>query len=161
MRGSNDSNKASLDRIGIIDRLNSLIQLDLDLIATYDAAIEHLKNPTFKSALLERKQGLLGAIGRLSALVKSYGGTPKIHSNMQTIFTKSRVIVGVLINDRGILRAMEVNEKERNARYISALKSLADVPELRWALSAALAVDEVAYERLRAADRQQSLRVGA
>lgn len=123
----------------LVDLLKHLIELDFDAIAAYQAAIERLTDPSFKSVLRE----FMADHGRhtqdLSPFVSAMGEDPPTQGDLKSLLTKGKVLIGQITGDTGILSAMRSNEEDTNTAYERAVER-ADVPvDIRDALQRALA----------------------
>lgn len=105
----------------MIDRLNSLIQLDIDAVHGYDQALENIDVHMLREQLSAFREDHLMHFRDLSALVRTLGGTPSDYSRdfkgfLIEGFTALRSATGT----EGALKAMETNEKLTNRKYDEA-----------------------------------------
>src|SRR5690625_4396391 len=112
----------------IIERLNSLIQLDVDAVGAYDQAIERIDTPSIQSDIMRFRDDHKRHITDLSTLVERLGGkpveaSPDFKGFLIEGFTALRSITGT----EGALKAMKGNEELTNKRYEDALH-LAGLP---------------------------------
>lgn len=111
-----------MERQEVIDRLNSLIQLDVDAVEAYEQAIKHVKHDDIRMRLAEFQEDHRGHIQNLTAAVRRLDGqpvkeSPDLRGYLLEGFTALRSISGT----KGALEAMESNEKLTNRRYSEAV----------------------------------------
>ncbi|MGE5616002.1 MAG: PA2169 family four-helix-bundle protein [Bacillota bacterium] len=112
----------------IIDKLNDLIELDFDAIEAYQAAIERLKNPSYKSRLAEFCKDHERHTKNLAELVAKLGGEPSRGPDVKRFLTKGKVVIADIVgDDHAILMAMRANEEVTNKRYELALNANTDM----------------------------------
>lgn len=97
--------------------LEELIKLDYDAIEAYDAAIERLSDPESKARLTEFRQDHARHVENLSAHLQALGRTAPTGPDMKRVLTKGKVVLGGLMGDEAILKAMKSNEDDTNAAY--------------------------------------------
>jgi uncharacterized protein (TIGR02284 family) len=106
----------------LIDQLNKLIELEFDAIGAYEEAVKRLESrelaATLDTFLADHRRHLT----ELTEAVLRLGGRPKTKGDAKGILTKGKVVLGDIVGDRGIIKAMDSNEKETNAKYEAALK---------------------------------------
>lgn len=124
-----------------IDKLCDLIQLDRDAVEAYEAAINRIDAANFRARLSDFKVDHERHITDLSAIVRQNGKTPPTEGDFKRFLTQGKVVLGDLIGNRGILRAMLSNEKDTNQQYEEAIADpmLATHPEARAVLERNLA----------------------
>jgi uncharacterized protein (TIGR02284 family) len=105
----------------VIDELNSLIALDLDAVAAYEAAIERLENPTYTQHLSEFMMDHERHVRELTSCVTMLGGEPRRKADFRKILTKGKVILANIAGDKQILHAMKSNEDQTNEKYEKAV----------------------------------------
>lgn len=110
---------ATTDSKMIAKHLNNVIELDYDAIAAYEAAIERLENPQYKSKLEEFKHDHERHVEVLGKLVQAHGEKPSSSGDIKKILTKGQVVIGGLVGDSAILEAMKLNEDQTNKKYES------------------------------------------
>lgn len=107
----------------LVRKLNDLIELDHDAIEAYEAAIERLESPAYKTQLREYCNDHERHVRDLTDRVRQLGGKPAEGPDMMKILTKGKVVIADLIGqDRAILMAMRANEEVTNKRYEVALE---------------------------------------
>ncbi|MCK6526561.1 PA2169 family four-helix-bundle protein [Myxococcota bacterium] len=112
----------------ICDHLNTLIQVDFDAISAYDAAIERLEGDDEARRALEGfRQDHLRHTQDLGRLVEQCGGQPATRGDAKSFVTKGMVMLGGLLGNEAVLRAMNTNERVTNEYYERALHK--DFPE--------------------------------
>ena len=106
----------------VTDKLNKLIELEHDAIEAYEEAIKRLESRelanTLDSFLADHRRHLT----ELTEEVLRLGGRPKTKGDFKRVLTKGKVVLGDMAGDRGIIKAMDSNEKETNQKYEDALK---------------------------------------
>lgn len=110
------------------DLLNDLVQLDFDAAEAYRAAIDRLENPTYKSALSEFRDDHLRHTRELGECLRTLGKPVPTQGDAKQILAKGKVVIGGLMGDQAILRAMQSNEDDTVTAYDRAVK-FKDVPE--------------------------------
>lgn len=105
----------------LLDALNNLIALDFDAIDAYEAAINRMENVTEKEQLRQFRNDHERHTRDLADIVRKLGGTPNTQGDMKSILTQGKVVLGNLMGDNGILKAMKTNEDDTNAAYEHAL----------------------------------------
>jgi uncharacterized protein (TIGR02284 family) len=106
----------------IIEKLNSLIQLDVDAVGAYEQAIQRIDAPLIRSEIIRFQGDHKRHITDLSDLVQRLGGkpietSPDLEGFLIEGFTALRSITGT----EGALKAMKGNEELTNKRYEDAL----------------------------------------
>lgn len=120
------------------DLLADLIQLDHDAADAYQAAIDRLDNPTFRSNLSEFRRDHLRHIDELGVVLTGQGRTPPKGGDMKRLLTRGKVVIGGLIGDKAVLQAMRTNEADTNTAYERAVKFRDLPPAARDALERGL-----------------------
>lgn len=119
-----------MDVMKIVNKLNSLIKLDVDAVHAYDQAIEACEILTVKDTLTEFRNDHERHIHDLSEQVRTLGGTPEVHRDL-----KGFVIEGFTAlmsrGDHSALLAMRGNEELTNRVYKAALEMEDLTPEAR------------------------------
>lgn len=105
----------------LVDTLKNLIQLDFDAIEAYRAAIKRIDHAEIKTRVGEFMSDHERHTRELSELVRELGDTPPTSGDIKAMLTKGKVVIGNLIGDRGVLKAMKSNEDETNTAYEQAL----------------------------------------
>lgn len=104
-----------------IDTLNHLIELDYDAAAAYQAAIERVEDPAIKDQLGQFMSDHQRHTQELGAVVRDLGQLPPSGTDLKAMLTQGKVVIGGLMGDKGILRAMDSNEDDTNQAYEKAL----------------------------------------
>ncbi len=119
--------------------LNKLILSDYDAIEAYQAAIDRLTGLNDKRQLERFKDDHRRHIAELGELVRHMGSAPPGAPDLKRIVVKGKVLLGGLIGDEAILRAMKSNEDGTNDAYGDAsAKSDAFPQEVRLAITRGL-----------------------
>ncbi|MCW8193912.1 ferritin-like domain-containing protein [Proteobacteria bacterium 005FR1] len=114
----------------VIEELNRVLNLDYDAIKAYEAAIERLHDPSYQSRLESFKQDHVRHTQNLAAIVSEYGGEPASHADVKSVLTQGKVVIGNIVGDLGVLKAMNSNERVTNGVYEQALSKLASKPDI-------------------------------
>ncbi|HNR12112.1 MAG TPA: DUF2383 domain-containing protein [Thermodesulfobacteriota bacterium] len=106
----------------MIDKLNSLIQLDIDAVQAYEQALDNIDMMMIRIQISDFRDDHQAHIRNLSALVHALGGKPTEYARdfkgfLIEGFTSLRSATGT----EGALKAMETNEKLTNSKYENAL----------------------------------------
>jgi uncharacterized protein (TIGR02284 family) len=105
-------------RAQMIERLNGLIQLDVDAAEAYGQAIKHVKYDDIHKKFVEFQGDHANHVRNLTEMVQQLGGqpvkaTPDFKGYLIEGFTALRSITGT----KGALEAMKSNEILTNRRY--------------------------------------------
>lgn len=111
-----------MERSEMINKLGSLVQLDIDAIHAYQQAIRKIEVEDVKNQLTLFLGDHQRHVENISAEIRKMGGQPPQFSPdfkgfLLEGFTTLRSITG----DEGALKAMQVNEKITNSTYDKAL----------------------------------------
>ena len=112
----------------VCDALNDLIKLDFDAIEAYEAAIKRTDDETIRNRLMEFLQDHQRHTQNLGQEVRKLGGVPATGPGMMRMLTEGSVVMGALMEDRGVLKAMSKNEAVTNRAYEKALESIGNQP---------------------------------
>jgi uncharacterized protein (TIGR02284 family) len=107
--------------------LNKLIELDLDAIEAYEAAIARLADPADRAQLQQFEEDHRRHVADLTALVQEAGGNPATSPDFKRVLTKGKVVVMGIAGDTGVLDAMKSNEETTTRAYDRARQSV-DLP---------------------------------
>lgn len=110
------------------DLLEDLTRLDYDAVDAYQAAIDRLENPSYRSSLANFREDHLRHIQELSDALTKMGRTPPEGSDAKSLLTQGKVVMAGLMGDEAILRAMRTNEDDTNTAYQRAVERR-DVPD--------------------------------
>ena len=116
------------DNEKLCDELGDLIKLDYDAIEAYEAAIRHADDETLRTRLTEFMQDHRRHTQNLGEQVRLLGGTPPDGAGMMRMLTEGSVLLGAVMEDRGVLKAMSKNEAVTNRAYEKALDKLGSHP---------------------------------
>ena len=101
--------------------LNSLIELDLDAIEAYRAAVDKLQDAKAKKALGEFLQDHQRHVDELTPHAKRYAGKAADKADAKAVLTTGKVKLASLVGDKAILLAMITNENDTNTAYERAI----------------------------------------
>lgn len=105
---------------GLVDALNSLIELDFDAVEAYQAAIDRVSSARDKGELGTFMADHERHTRELAAHVVRLGGRPKEKGDLKAVLTKGKVVVAGLMGDKAVLTAMKDNEDDTNQAYENA-----------------------------------------
>jgi uncharacterized protein (TIGR02284 family) len=111
-----------VDTRKVIERLESLMQLDHNAVSAYKQAIEKIDIPNVREKLEEFRGDHERHIVDLDACIRRLGGTPKeisrdVKGSLIKGFTALRSVTGT----EGALKAMKTNEQLTNRQYDDAM----------------------------------------
>lgn len=111
-----------MNRKEIIDRLNNLIQLDVDAVEAYDHAIKHVEYKDIKKRFGEFQDDHRAHIRNLSEMVGQMGGTPvKPKPDLKGYLMEGFTTLMSLTGAKQTLEAMRTNERKTNKEYEEAV----------------------------------------
>ena len=100
------------------DAVKELIELEFDAVEAYEAALNRIESSVYKQKLAEFKEDHLRHIQELSAVSQQHGGeVPQGPNAIKSFLTQGKVVLGNLIGDIAILKAMLSNEQDTNTAY--------------------------------------------
>lgn len=105
----------------VADLLNSLIEIDLDAVEAYEAAIERIDDEGDKARLTGFMNDHERHVRELQPLVTELGEKPVDKPDIKRVLTKGKVVLAGLAGDRAILLAMKTNEDDTNTAYDRAV----------------------------------------
>jgi uncharacterized protein (TIGR02284 family) len=118
--------------------LRKLIELDADASSAYRAALNRLEDLQAKRALEGFLRDHARHDGELRSALIELGGEPPDPSSVRQVLTKGRILIGNLVGDHGVLRAMCANENDINVAYELALGHTDLTPALKAVLQRGL-----------------------
>lgn len=130
------------NEVELVDTLKGLMELDLDAVSAYEAAIERLDDSSYGSVLREFLQDHQRHARELGPLIAAMGEVPPEGTDIKGLLTRGRVVIGQLIGDAGILAAMRSNAEETNQAYEQAADRDDLSPAVRDVLWRALADEQ-------------------
>lgn len=101
--------------------LNALIELDLDAVEAYEAAIERLDDDDDRANYRLFMGDHQRHVREIQPLVVELGETPADKPDIKQVLTKGKVVMAGLIGDRLIHLAMKTNEDDTNTAYERAV----------------------------------------
>jgi hypothetical protein len=112
----------------LLGKLNSLIRLDNDALASYNKAIDKMSDLVIKTEIIKFRDDHKRHVETLSRLVTKYGGVPaKGEKDIRGMFLSTATSVENLAGLQGSLMAMQTGEKVTNKDYAEAVTL--DVPQ--------------------------------
>jgi rubrerythrin len=103
------------------DLLESLIELDLDAIEAYDAAIDRLSDAASKAKLTEFKADHVRHTQELGKVLAGSGRNIPTRADAKGLLAKGKVVLAGLVGDKAVLKAMKTNEDDTNTAYERAV----------------------------------------
>lgn len=100
-----------------VDALKSLVELDYAAIASYEEAIEHIKDQECKKKLKEFSDDHSRHVKDLSEVLRDLNQEAPKSAGIKQIFTQGKVMFANLIGDKAILKALKMNEDDTNTAY--------------------------------------------
>lgn len=101
----------------IIDAIKSLMELDLDAIEAYEAAVNRLENGAYKAAMKEFKSDHERHVQELKQYLENNNEEAPTQADIKSLLTQGKVAIASLISDNAILKAMQSNEEDTNTAY--------------------------------------------
>lgn len=112
--------------------LRDLIALDFDAIDAYDQAIKRIeKDDVARTELAKFKADHERHVRDLSPICRQLGVEPPTQGDFMRFLTQGKVVLGSLVGDDAILRAMKSNEDTTNRNYEDSLKTEGLTVEVR------------------------------
>lgn len=118
----------------LVDDLNDLVQLHHELVAGYEAAISRLDKRAYQKVFGDFKADHLHSVDVLAELIGEYGGKVRPRKEVTEKLTKARVALSKLLNDEGVLQAMQISEQKLDLEYVRDIASLTAIPGLEHVL---------------------------
>lgn len=119
-----------INNADMVDSLNALIHHNLTLKACYERdLVDAVDEPTHRAGieeftcLHEQHAHLLGDTVRL------LGGAPDYHEDPPGWVTKSKILLGKLRHDKGVLNVIHAEEKNLEEEYLNTIRALNGSPE--------------------------------
>jgi rubrerythrin len=113
------------------DLVTSLVQLEHDAIAAYDACIDRLEDPAAKSQIESFKQDHLRHLDELQKIASVGNFSVPTGGDLKQMLTTGKVAMASLMGDGAILKAMKTNEDDTVAAYERASTHAEARPESR------------------------------
>lgn len=106
----------------MINKLNSLVKLDIDAVHAYDQAIQKIDLMEVRTRLEEFKSDHQRHIQDLSSKISGLGGTPPEYKrDFKGYLLQGFTALVSITGNEGALKAMQSNEKLTNKNYDDAL----------------------------------------
>lgn len=119
-----------MDSPKVVEKLNSLIQLDVDAIHAYDQSISACTMAELKGKLSDFRGDHDRHVRELSDCVRELGGQPDVRRDLKGFFIGGFTAI-VSQGDHSALVAMQTNEELTNSYYRRALEMEGLSPEIR------------------------------
>lgn len=104
-----------------VETLKSLMALDFDAAAAYEAAVNRIDDGVAKDRLGEFMSDHQRHTQEIGRIVRDLGEEPPTTGDFQAVLTQGKVVIGNMAGDKGILLAMKSNEDDTNKAYEQAL----------------------------------------
>ena len=101
----------------IIEELNEVLQIDIDAVGAYQAAIDRIHELPIKQQLESFKADHERHVIDLKAIVQRCGGTPEKAPDIKGMMRKTMTALAGLVGAEACLRAMMSNERATNDVY--------------------------------------------
>jgi uncharacterized protein (TIGR02284 family) len=112
-----------LEKKEIIDRLNSLAQVDIDAYHAYGQAIEEIEGAAVREQLLIFKEEHRTHYMNLSEKISELGAAaPEFSKGVKGHLLEGFTAIRSMSGTKGALKAMRSNEQTTNKRYREALE---------------------------------------
>ncbi len=112
----------------MIDKLNSLIRLDNDALASYNKVIEMIEEATLKTEVTRFRDDHKRHVSVLSELVKSYSGEAATEQkDIRGLFLGGATALQSIFGVEGALKSLHTGEIITNKNYSESVQW--DVPE--------------------------------
>ncbi len=106
-----------------IETLRSLAKLDYDAVQAYGKAIDHVRTPGIKSALVRFKEDHERHVKDLTDLTRKQGGlSPELSIDVRGVFLTGMTAIQAKLGEWAALKACETGEKYTNFEYGEAFK---------------------------------------
>ncbi len=107
-----------MDNSELIEKLSSLMKIDIDASKTYEKVIEKIRDNDVKDHLIKFKNDHLNHIESLESTIRKLGGTPpKRDIDLKGLFLTGAVLLDQLFNSENALRALKTGEEVINKAY--------------------------------------------
>ncbi|NDV91136.1 DUF2383 domain-containing protein [Alteromonas sp. 345S023] len=101
--------------------ISQLCHLDFDAIAAYEASLERIEDSALKDTIAGFRDDHKAHTEALNAILVKRGEDKVTDTDYKKVLTKGKVVIAGLINDKAILKAMNVNEEVTTKAYEKAL----------------------------------------
>lgn len=115
----------------LMGNLNDLVQVHHELVAGYEAAIPRLDTRAYQKVFGDFKADHFTCLEVLAKLIEDYGGQVRPRSDAAELLARARVALGKLLNDEGVLQAMQIHEQKLDLEYVRDIASLTAIPGLK------------------------------
>lgn len=113
------------------DVVAEFIQLERDVIAAYDSALERLSDAGASSKIKEFREDHLGHVRSLEDLARQIGAEVPSQTDSKAMLTKGKVAIAGVTGDNAILSAMSTNEDDTMTAYRNGCENDALPPEVK------------------------------
>lgn len=123
----------------LIHLLKNLVRLDYDAVDAYQAAIDRLDDSLNREQFSKFMADHQRHIENVGMHLKNLGELPPEKGDIKSYLTQGKVMIGGLMGDNAIIKAMKTNEEDTNKAYSMALERTDISPEIRSTLEQNLA----------------------
>jgi uncharacterized protein (TIGR02284 family) len=123
----------------LIHLLQNLVRLDYDAIDAYQAAVDRLDDSMNREQFSTFMADHQRHVENVGMHLRNLGETPPEKGDLKSYLTQGKVIIGGLMGDNAIIKAMKTNEEDTNKAYSMALERTDLSPEIRSTLEQNLA----------------------
>ncbi|MBJ6801654.1 ferritin-like domain-containing protein [Geomonas propionica] len=111
-----------MEKTEMIDKLNDLIQLDVDAVEAYQQVIKHISYADIEKRMCGFQEDHRAHITNLTAIVQQMGGRPvKPTPDLKGVLIEGFTALMSLTGAKQALEAMKSNEKLTNRKYQEAV----------------------------------------
>ena len=121
-----------------VEMLCNLVQLDLDAMEAYDAAMARVQKAEYREQLEAFKGDHVRHSEELSKIVKDLGGKASTGPGTKQNITTGGAVLADMVGDKRILEALKSNEDDTNKAYERAVEMSRDQPSAEPVLRAGL-----------------------
>lgn len=97
--------------------LQDLVELELDAVQAYQAAVDRIEDPLSKNQLGEFLADHRRHVDTVQALLRAHQQTVPTEPSGKQWLAKGKVVIGGLLGDAAVLAAMRSNEQDTNTAY--------------------------------------------
>ena len=106
----------------MVDKLSSLVKIDVDAVKSYGQAIEEIDKPDIRNQINQFSDDHNRHITELFNMIREFGGAPPSYSlDMRGFLLEGFTAIRSLTGTAGALKALHTNEEITNRDYSKAL----------------------------------------
>ncbi len=111
----------------MVSLIRDLLEIELDAIDAYLAAIRRIRDPDAATRLREFVAVHHRQVRDLAECMRQHGGRPPTDGDFERVLSRGRGMIVGLVDDRAILAVIVESEADAEAAYEACLADLADV----------------------------------